>query len=237
MNTAKLNSTTVSDIVALNYHAAGVFREYGINFCCGGDITLQEACEQKGISAEEVTGQLMRTLTGEESRGDNYQEWSPGSLIDHIENTHHRFVRQKTREIAAYAQKVAHVHGQRHPWNVTIYQEFMDLSEELIDHLEEEEKTVFPLIRQIEDQHKQGQPIDREAARRLYSELERLHEDHEGAGHIMASISKASNGFTPPEDACNTYRILYRNLAGFEEDFHKHVQLEQILFRKAQAMV
>ena len=238
MNTSELHQTTVSDIVCSNYHAAGVFREYGIDFCCGGDFTLREACERKGISTEEVSGKLLDALEKREASDEQFQDWSPGLLIDYIESRHHRFVRQKVYEIADYAKKVAHDHGQRHPWNITIYQDFLELSEDMLDHLEEEEKKVFPLIRKIEEMSNKGAAIDADTVKKLHDGLELLHEDHEGAGNLMASIRQASNGFTPPDDACTKYRILYKNLAGFEEDLHKHVHLEKnLLFRKAQALV
>jgi regulator of cell morphogenesis and NO signaling len=65
-----------------------------------------------------------------------------------------------------------------------------------------------------------------------------MEKEHEGAGDIMKEIRELSHQFTPPADACRTYQILYLNLAGFEEDLHKHVHLENnILFKKAEQLV
>ena len=238
LQTENLSEQKVGDIVTENYHAAGVFREYGIDFCCGGGITLREACEKKGAGLEDVVLQLQELVESGSSTGDNYTEWSPGFLINYIENTHHRFVRSKINEIGAYAQKVAQVHGERHPWNITIFHDFVNLSRELLDHLEAEEKTVFPLIKQLAELRENGQTVDKELVLSLRTELEKMFADHDGAGEIIAKIRETSNDFTPPADACTTYRILYQNLAGFEEDLHKHVHLENnILFRKAEALL
>ena len=238
IDNTSITQQKVGDIVTWNYHAAGIFREYGIDFCCGGGITLQKACEKKNLPLDDITRKLQNLNESVDNTGDNYMDWSPSFLIDYIENTHHRFVRAKTNEIAAYANKVAQVHGERHPENVTIFHAFVGLAHELLDHLEAEEQSVFPLIKRIHALKKDGLPIDSELLDKLKAELDSMESDHEQAGEAMAGIRESSNNFTPPPEACTTYRILYQNLAGFEENLHKHVHLENnILFRKAQAMI
>ena len=237
-NTTVQSTTRIGDIVADNYHAAGVFKEFGIDFCCGGGITLEKACEKRNLNTNEVLEKLNLIQTSNQHSDINYNAWEPGFLIDHIERTHHNFVRTKTHEISAYAAKVAKVHGERHPENVEIYNKFVALSRELLEHLESEEERVFPLIREIYKSRMNGESIPDKIHDRLQEELELMEEEHEGAGDIMKEIRALSNDFTPPQDACATYRILYQNLAGFEEDLHKHVHLENnILFMKAEQLV
>lgn len=233
-----LSEKRIGDIVADNYHAAGVFREFGIDFCCGGGRTLAEVCKKKQIEPGQVVQKLQEIYETGQPSTQNYNEWSPGFLIDYIENTHHRFVRQKTDEISAYAAKVAKVHGGHHPENVEIYKSFVSLANELLEHLNDEEKTVFPLIRMISTRKEQGKEITPEMRAKLDEQLSLMENDHEGAGELMAKIRDLSHDFTPPGDACATYRILYMNLAGFEEDLHMHVHLENnILFQKAKQLL
>lgn len=232
------STTQIGDIVADNYHAAGIFKEFGIDFCCGGWVSLKKACEKRDLNPDDVMSKLNSLQSGSDDSNQNFQAWEPGFLIDHIEQTHHRFVRTKTTEITAYAAKVANVHGERHPENIKIYDRFLLLSLELLEHLEEEEKRVFPLIRKIFDTKMQGKSVSKKMADSLREELEMMVDDHDGAGNVMKELRELSNNFTPPEDACATYRILYQNLAGFEEDLHKHVHLENnILFKKAEQLV
>jgi regulator of cell morphogenesis and NO signaling len=233
MNTELLKTVPVGDIVAKNYHTADVFRKYGIDFCCGGHKTLEFVTSKKGISSDEVALKLISVLNASSSGSENYNSWSPGFLIDYIENTHHQFVREKIPQILAYAAKVAKVHGERHPENLEIYRLFSQLSKELLEHLEDEEENVFPLIKSyVNDGEKSVDSATYKAA------LQKLVEDHEEAGEMMAQISDLSNHFTPPADACTTYRILYQNLEGFEQNLHKHVHLENnILFKKAEAVL
>lgn len=237
-NTEPLQNQRIGDIVTDNYHAAGVFKEYGIDFCCGGGKPLSVVCEKSGIPVEEVIGKLERIPWNRSTGKQNYKDWDAKFLIDYIINIHHSFVRTKTKEIAAYAAKVARVHGDRHPENIEIFKSFISLSNELMEHLEAEEATVFPLIKKIVEMQVNSEPVLKMEKEKLKGQLSLMIGDHEGAGQLMADIRELSNDFTPPADACRTYQILYQNLAGFEEDLHKHVHLENnILFRKAEKML
>lgn len=238
LNTEIILNQRIGDIVTENYHAAGVFKNYGIDFCCGGGKSLNEVCEKNGISADEVLNSLVQLPQGQTTGELNFKDWNAGFLIDYIINIHHSFVRNKIDEIAGYAAKVARVHGAYYPENVDIYRAFVSLSKELLEHLEAEESTVFPLIKKLADKKSKGVKLTSIEIRELKKQLALMVDDHDGAGELMATIRKLSNDFTPPADACRTYQILYQNLAGFEEDLHKHVHLENnILFKKAESLL
>jgi len=137
MNEKDLNllitpKTTIGEIVAANYHTAGVFHRFGLDFCCGGGITLKKACEKRNTDMESLIAALQTIEKQAFGSDENYQGWEPGYLIDHIIENHHHFVRTKTDEISVYAEKIAHVHGERYPENVAIYEKFRMLSRELM---------------------------------------------------------------------------------------------------------
>lgn len=233
-----LQNQRVGDIVTENYHAAGVFREYGIDFCCGGGKPLNQVCEKNGIPVDEVLIKLEKISLNTETESQNYKDWEPNFLIDYIINVHHSFVRNKTDEISAYAAKVASVHGENHPENIDIFKKFVTLANEMIEHLEAEESTVFPLIKSISTKLNNGENLLETEKDKLRGQLSLMVDDHDGAGQLMADIRSLSHNYTPPADACRTYQILYQNLAGFEEDLHKHVHLENnILFKKAEKLI
>lgn len=237
-NQTNLADTPVGEIVASNYNTAGVLKEYGIDFCCGGGISLAKACKKKGADIDEVTYQIVNISNNKGGAHQNYTDWEPDFLIDYIINNHHSFVRRKVNEISAYAEKVAKVHGERHPENVEIYQHFITLANEMIEHLESEEVRVFPLIKKIHASVKNGETPDAQWVEQLRKELDLMEDEHEAAGDLMKVIHELSNGFNPPADACATYRILYQNLEGFEDDLHQHVHLENnILFKKAERLL
>lgn len=229
---------TVGEVVAQNYHAAGVFREYGMDFCCGGGITLEKACKEKDIDPEELVARLLGIPWVESESGTNYKAWQPDYLIDHIVSRHHRFVREKVVEISAYAAKVARVHGERHPENIEIHQLFQQLATDLMAHLEAEEERLFPQVKELLEARLSGKAPSEELLRDLKSELASMVDDHEEAGAILAKLRELSNDYTPPADACMTYRILYQNLEAFEEDLHLHVHLENnILMPKVERLI
>jgi len=237
MNQKNLEEQNVGDIVSANYNAAGVLKEYGIDFCCGGGIPLATVCEKKGLNIEEITNKIA-SVSNTNSGRQNFSDWEPDFLIDYIINNHHSFVRRKVDEISAYAAKVAKVHGQRHPENIEIYQHFITLANEMVEHLESEEVRVFPLIKKINSSLTNGSQPEAEWIKQLKNELSQMEDEHETAGDLMKAIRELSNGFTPPSDACATYRILYQNLEGFENDLHQHVHLENnILFKKAEKLL
>jgi len=61
-----------------------------------------------------------------------------------------------------------------------------------------------------------------------------LQHDHEMEGDLFAKISELTNNYTPPTDACETYKVTFAMLKEFEQDLHKHIHLENnILFQKA----
>lgn len=238
INTENLATQRIGDIVSENYHTAGVFKEFGIDFCCGGGRPLNEVCEKKGLSLNEVVQKLNTIPRQGNKNSHNYKEWDAGFLIDYIINTHHAFVRKKTEEISVYAAKVAQVHGENHPENVNIFKIFVALANDMIEHLDAEETTVFPLIKKLSIKMENAEALLEAEKDKLRGQLSLMENDHDGAGKLMADIRTLSHDFTPPEDACRTYQILYQNLEGFEEDLHKHVHLENnILFKKAEKLL
>lgn len=224
---------TVGQIVAYDYRAAQVFRNYGLDFCCGGNLTIEEACEKKDVDPNKVHTAL-QSLTDENGKEDNYDQWSLDFLVDYIVNNHHQFSRKKLPEIGAYAKKVAKVHGERHPELTEIYYEFTKLHSEMINHLDKEEELLFPYIKEMVEAEKNNEAPEQPDYISAANPVSMMEDEHDEAGEAIAKIRELSNDFTPPEDACATYRILFENLEGFEKDLHKHVHLENnILFPKA----
>ncbi|HEX6982617.1 MAG TPA: iron-sulfur cluster repair di-iron protein [Balneolaceae bacterium] len=226
-----LEKRTVGQIVAEDYRTAQIFRNFKLDFCCGGNKTIDEACNKKGINPSEVK-RALEELGKEGAEQDNYNNWSLDFLTDYIINNHHQFTRSKLPEIGFYAKKVAKVHGDRHSELKEIHKEFEKLSAELISHMDKEEKLLFPFIKKLvaggmneADKFKFGSASD---------PIAMMEEEHDEAGASMSKIRELSDDFTPPEDACATYHVLFENLEGFEKDLHKHVHLENnILFPKS----
>jgi len=219
---------TVGEIVAENPSQARVFQAFGIDFCCHGGRTLREACTLKGIGLESVIEQLEAANAEKTAPEDNPALLPPVELIEHIVDKHHAYLRSELPRIQAMAERVATVHGGHTPSLVELSLVFRSMAEELNSHMMREEQILFPAIQAL-CAGGTTMPLDGPVACML--------QEHDDAGEALAFMRKLTNGFTPPPEACNTYRALFAGLAELEEDMHRHIHLENsVLFPKAIAM-
>lgn len=229
---------TVGSIVAQDYRAASVFKKFGIDFCCGGGKSVAKACADKGVDQAQVEAALatLDQIPVPASRLD-FNSWNLPFLTDYIVNVHHRYVLDTVPQILAFAKKVAKVHGHAYPETVKIAELFTTLGQELLAHLDKEEQVLFPYIQRLWHTRSEHGKLIAPAFGSARNPIHMMELEHETAGEIMAEIRQLSNDFTPPESACNTYRVLYAMLEEFEQDLHQHVHLENnILFPKAMVL-
>jgi regulator of cell morphogenesis and NO signaling len=229
-----LRNKTVGEIVKLDFRAADVFSSYGIDFCCGGKISVADACAANGSNELKVIGELeaLQSKTGVATH--DFDSWKLDFLTDYIINTHHQYVTKAIPQILPLAQKVAEVHGDNHKEVIRINELFQQLANELTMHLQKEEMVLFPYIKKLVTSEVSGNCDNDACFGSIASPISVMEQEHETAGIILKQLDKLSNGYTAPEDACNTFRVLYGKLKTFEDDLHVHIHLENnILFPKA----
>lgn len=231
---SKIKEKAVGEIVRENFKAADILSEHGIDFCCGGKISLATACEEKGTDVNKVILELAK-LEGSGAVGSlDFDNWDLGFLIDFIINTHHKYVSSAIPQIIPLAQKVAEVHGEIHPEVIQIRDLFEGLADELLSHMQKEEQILFPFIKKLLDTTTSQDEIDNFHCATVQGPISVMEAEHDNAGIVLKEISKLSNGYTLPEGACNTFRVLYGKLNEFENDLHRHIHLENnILFPKS----
>lgn len=224
--------TTVGEIVRAAPNRARVFEKLGIDYCCGGKKPLAEICAAKGLDAGTVLKMLevLDGLAGGEEAVDA-DAMSMAKLCDHIQATHHGYLREELPRLDFMTRKVAAVHGGHEPRLVEIRAVFERFAPELMAHMADEESVVFPRIRRLDATG--GSASEREELLGAIGELER---EHEAAGDALARFHELTDGYAPPEWACNTFRALYDGLARLERDMHQHVHKENnVLFPRALA--
>lgn len=228
MKLENVNNVSIGEIVARDLRAAAVFREAGIDFCCGGKKSVEEACREKNVDPEEIKRKLINMESFPNSANHNFRDWDLSFLSDYIVNAHHKYVRKSLPEIMFYTHKIANVHGSNHPELNQIADLFSQVNRELMQHMEKEETFLFPAIKEVETSGSE------DAKAIIEDEIGRLSAEHEFAGGAMDKINEISGGYTLPEDGCNSYRMAFGLLREFEDDLHIHVHLENnILFPKA----
>lgn len=225
---------TVGAIVAEDFRTAGVFESHGIDFCCGGKITLEAICLEKGINPDTLRQELAEVKNAPADRSHNYAAWALPFLADYIVNTHHEYLNGNTAQIAAYADKIAGVHGSRHPELIEIAAIFARIATDMAAHLREEEEVLFPAIKRIDTARKAGNTPEASDVETIRASLIKLDHEHQEIGDAVHTIRRLANGYAIPADVCNTFVVTYRKLKEFEDDLHTHVHLENnILFPKA----
>lgn len=222
----------VGDIVTNDFRTAQVFKNYGIDFCCGGNVKLESIAKEKNIDLDEIEGKLKNPEgIGGGTAALNYKDWSPDFLADYIVNQFHNKVYRNIQQIMEYVTKIAQVHGERHPELYEISEIFKLIYTEMPVHQRQEEKIFFPAIKEVLNTG------DKEAKEIIHSQLKDMKEEHEMIGGSMDRINVLSNGYEIPSDACKTYMVAYKMLEEFEDDLHVHVHLENnILFPKAEKL-
>lgn len=231
----KNNSTkedSIGELVAKDLRKAEVFKKFNIDFCCGGKKTLSQVCNDKQINIKDVESELEKLDSTSESVSQNYNEWSLDFLVDFIINTHHKYVKNSLPILLEYTAKVAKVHGKEHLEVVAIYDLFKEASEELNLHMMKEETILFPYIKQLVNE--KNSVNEGCSFGTVKNPIRMMEHEHDIVGNIFKTIRELSNDYTPPEDACTTYKLSYKKLEEFENDLHQHIHLENnILFPKS----
>ena len=227
--TAEALPGTVGQLVAERPSRARVFEKFGIDYCCGGRKLLEQACRDRAVDVKAVLDELRRN----DERRAPERDWAAlglTRLADHIEQTHHGYLRQELPRLDFLTHKVAAAHGQRHPELVRLRDVFAGFKGDLLNHMQKEELVLFPLCRRLEA----GEVAATASGVGLQRPVDVLTDEHDHAGEALAEMRRLTNGFAPPADACNTYRALLDSLKELEADMHQHVHLENnVLFPAA----
>lgn len=226
--------TPIRDIVASDYRAAAVFERHGLDFCCHGSRAIDEACRDAGLDPRALIAELDRALAEPASGVPRFSAWDVPTLVTYIVGNHHSYVRGAIPVLRAHTQKIADVHGERHPELRDVAALFQGVADEMTTHMFKEERMLFPFVVALADAVREGGPVPRAPFGSVENPIRMMEMEHESAGGAMAQIRELTSGYQPPEDACATYRVCLQELGAFERDLHDHVHLENnILFPKA----
>ncbi|QKK08588.1 MAG: iron-sulfur cluster repair di-iron protein [Planctomycetota bacterium] len=221
---------TVGELVRENPARSRVFEHFSIDYCCGGKVPLREACRERGLDADRVAADLALVDAEPAPSTEDPASMGLAALADHIEATHHAYLREELPRLDFMTKKVAQVHGDAEPRLHEIRQVFVTCREELEAHMLKEERVLFPMIRELE----QADGAVAFHCGSLANPIEMMEHEHDSAGHAMSRFKELTDGYAPPEWACNTYRAMVDGLAAFERDMHQHVHKENnVLFPRA----
>ncbi len=226
-------AASLGDLVAERPARSRVFDRLGLDYCCGGRLSLAEACRRRGLDVPAVLAEIESSdERGAPAPGPDPRGLGLAELADLIEETHHVYLRENFQRISALLERVIHAHAAKDPRLAQLGGVFSRLRSDLEIHLLKEENILFPMIRSLAA----GKNPAGGCAKGLEGPLACMHSEHEAAGQGLAAIRGLTEDFAVPAWACGTYRALLDALSDLDRDVRMHIHKENnLLFPKAQA--
>jgi len=228
----QLPKRTVGEVVAADFRAAAVFEQFGIDFCCSGRRTLEDACRAAAADPATVVHAL-EALPPALHTDDDVAQWPIPRLIDFIVSTHHTYVRSAMPTIMRHLTKLVEVHGSRHPELARVAAYFDQVVADLGQHMLKEEQVLFPYVRDLAES---GDNCGRTQSPfgTVANPIRMMEREHQEVGDALRIIRELTRAYTTPDDGCATYALGMAELLQFERDLHRHVHLENnVLFPAA----
>lgn len=223
----------VGEVVKLNYRTAEVFEKQGIDFCCGGNISIAEACNNLGADSSKLLNELQQALYTDDPDSRYINQLAIDLLADYVVQRHHSYVNEKSVFIQQKLAKLCEVHGNHHPELVEIKELFEGSVGNLTAHMKKEELILFPYIRKMIAFQKQG-TMQTSALGNILNPITVMMAEHDVEGERFRKLRLLSNNYHTPDNGCGTYEVTNRALEDFEKDLHRHIHIENnILFPKA----
>jgi regulator of cell morphogenesis and NO signaling len=232
-----LNTTqkTIGQLAVEFPNSIRLFDKLGIDYCCEGDRSLQEACEEVGIEVQEITKTLEVVPTSEAPN--DFSTLPLNELITYIVEKHHAYTKSEIQRLRLLITKVSDVHASRHPELTHLKSRLQELFAELEPHMLKEECVLFPYVTRMQEAIDNQHYLSTPPFRTVINPVRMLTLEHEGAGYLLKQIRKTTSNYAVPEDACQSFTALYQALEEFDKDLHQHIHLENnILFPRAMKM-
>jgi regulator of cell morphogenesis and NO signaling len=231
-----LEDTPVWDLVRGSKHRGAVLSRLGIDYCCGGGVSLDEACTRRGLSVDDVLLAL-RDSDDAHVEADSV-DWTCESLTrlaDHIVTRHHAYLHDMLPGLGNLMDEILAKHPGAYPNLTALRDVYVAMWDELCSHMMKEEVVLFPYIRAMEArQHSSALRANQLPFGSVLAPIHGMKEEHREAADSLAKLRELTGGFRAPSDACKSYRVLMMGLREFEEDLHLHIHKENnILFPRA----
>jgi len=226
--------TKMKDIALSNPTARQVLEDAGLDYCCGGGKSLHEACLHANVSPEEILNRLRENAKDTGPEDLNWMAATLNELTRHIREKHHRYVRDAIPRTRALSDKVTAKHGNNHSELADIGKVFAEVGREMIMHMQKEEQILFPYIDALERAVNAHGSVEPPFFQTVRNPIQAMMKEHDAAGDLVRQIHNLTSGYTPPANACTSFKALYEALREFEADLHEHVHLENnVLFPRA----
>lgn len=232
-------SALITDIVTLDYRTADVFTRHGIDYCCGGKLSLSMACQIRNLDVREIKKELNESIRDiHVSPSLPFDQWDVDFLSDYITNVHHTYIRRTLPVLKDYIERFVAGHRKKMSWLDELQKIYEQLSRHLMPHLQQEEEIIFPYVKQIAHAYNGQEPYARLLVRTLRKPVEDvMHHEHNTLGKLLNRLRELTNNYHIDSDACTSHRVVFHKLRELDNDLVQHIHLENnVLFPRAIAM-
>lgn len=230
-----ISSTAKVREVALEIpQATRVFEKLKIDYCCGGDKPLSDACATAGLDVEKVIELIAQSETDTKGNAPDLVNATLTDLIGHILDQHHVYTNDEMARLEPLTEKVIAAHGVNHPELLVIRDLLQLLFADLRQHMFKEEQVLFPYVLELDKAATLGRQLPSSCFGTVNNPIRMMTTEHDNAGEILREVRRVTSNYSVPADGCISYRTLYEALEEFERDLHQHIHLENnLLFPKA----
>ncbi len=230
---------TVRELALENPNATRIFEKMKIDYCCGGNKSLEEACATARVKVAEVKRLFEQAVESDAPLNGllDFQNLTLTDLIGHILAKHHVYTKEEMVRLQSLIEKVVTVHGENHPELRNLGDVFQQMCADLTPHMLKEEKVLFPYLLELETSLLQNQPAPLAPFGTVKNPIRMMMMEHDTVGDLLRELRTLSSGYAVPANGCISYQTLYQALEAFEQDLHQHIHLENnLLFPRAVEM-
>lgn len=240
MHTEKIYAApTVSQLVRADYRLADVFKKWGINYCCGGNLPLADVCRVQNINQAALQTEIdLATKTIAPPHTAQVKQWPVPFLVDYIVHVHHAYLRQAVPSLAQTLSSFVTGHRRKYPYLAEVEATFQRLAHRLLAQAEAEEENFFPYAKRLSNAWQRDESYGALLVRTLRKSLSATDGKEQNAVEgLWLSLRQQTTGYRFAPEACTAHQVIYHKLKAFDDDLVQHLHLENdVLFPKVREM-
>lgn len=218
----------VGEIVSKDYRTADVFKKFGIEYCCGAKRTLQQACEMNGLNAREVETELNNVIRNIRIPSTlDFNEWPVDFLVDYIQKLHHSYLKQAFPDVLQQLERFVPGHKNKYPHVVQVWDTVKEIYKHLTAHIDAEEKTIFPYIRQVNNALKNNADYGSLLVRTLRKPIDKTIINERGElRKLLYELRLNSNSYSIEGATCLSYKVIMQKIQEIDNDLAQYIYIE-----------
>lgn len=218
---------SISEIVKRNYQAADVFTRHGISYCCGGNVSLKQACELANLDSDSIIKEIEQASRPIRIPGNTpFHSWNLAFMIDYIINVHHSYTREMLPRMEASLITFHDGHQKKHPETGEIIDVIQKINAIISAEMRQEEEILFPYIKQLEFINQHNEPYGTLFVKTLSKPIHKLDKNNSSLQELLEKLHELTDGFRFPENACARMRVLYNQLEETHDNIREHKHME-----------